>query len=78
MLIIISLSNEELNIRELNRKYNNVLNSKIIKNNSTLVSFDNLIKRMDNEFTVTYLEDADDILTIKFKILLIKILCMNI
>lgn len=64
LLMIIALNDNDLDTKSLHKKYNNMLNKKKIEN-SELNDFKDLIKRMDNEFTITGL--IEDKVIIKFK-----------
>ena len=66
LLIIIALNNKELNIKELNKKYINIINLQKLENDF-LIEFRDYIKRMDNEFTITKLVESKDELIIEFK-----------
>ncbi len=65
-LMLLSLNQEQLSIEALHKKYNNLMNLKIM-NSSRLIEFKDLIKRMDNEFTITRQSDNEKLITITFK-----------
>ncbi len=66
LLMLLSLNKESLNINELHQKYNNMMNLKTM-NNGRSIEFKDLIKRMDNEFTITRQSDREKSVTITFK-----------
>lgn len=63
-LIMIALNNDKMNIQEMNKKYNNILNTNKIETN-TFIDFKELIQRMDNDFTIT--REKDNEIIIEFK-----------
>lgn len=64
LLIMISLNDKELSVQELNKKYNNIINTKKMENN-ILMDFKELIQRMDNDFTIT--SEKEEKVIIEFK-----------
>lgn len=67
LLIIIALNDRELDTKILNKKYNDIVNVHKIEK-SDLNDFKILLKRMDNEFTITREKEEDSlIIVIEFK-----------
>lgn len=64
LLIIIALNKNDISIQDLNKKYNELV-LKISSVSSNLLEFKDIIKRLEDDFTITQYIDGD--LTIKFK-----------
>lgn len=64
LLMMIALNNNDFDTNSLHKKYNDMINKKEIEN-SELNDFKTLVKRMDNEFTITRL--IEDKVIIEFK-----------